>query len=240
LQKPNTSVEDYVELCQEIESVTGYQISFEGQYKWIAFLSSRMYDDVPVMNRYFGAFEDGEVKVRGIESRRRDTPKIVSKCQDEMLAILGEASNAEDVLVRIPRALDVLKRYRDRLRSQHVPLENLIITRGLSKNPDEYKVDIVQALAAQQLVEEGLRLSAGQKIRYVLTDYKGGGFRRRAVAAQLAGSSTKYDVEKYLDLLVRGAASILTPFGFDEEKIGNSIRNDDTQSNLEELLSPTP
>ncbi|HJU60281.1 MAG TPA: DNA polymerase domain-containing protein, partial [Nitrososphaeraceae archaeon] len=59
---------DYFKLKETIESNTEFDISFEGIYKWIAFLPSEINSHLPVLNRYFGVFEDGTLKVRGIES----------------------------------------------------------------------------------------------------------------------------------------------------------------------------
>ena len=68
---------------------TGLQISLEGVYRWLAFLPSRTEPRVAVANRYFGAFEDRTLKVRGIEARRRDTPRFIKETQLEMLEILA-------------------------------------------------------------------------------------------------------------------------------------------------------
>ncbi len=212
LQKPKATAEDYLDLCREIERETGFPIAFEGVYRWIAFLPSKMHRDVPVLNRYFGAFENGKVKARGIECRRHDTPLIVSKCQEEMLAVLSEASNAESVSGLIPRAMQVLKQYSDALSEGNVSTDDLIITRRLSKNPEEYTVDIIQAGVARQLTEEGLRLSAGQRIQYVVKDHRGVSSRSRGVAAQLTGFDAGYDVKRYLDLLTSASDTLLVPF----------------------------
>lgn len=233
LQKPGMSVEDYRELCFEIEKETGFPISFEGIYKWVVFLPSRMRSDVPVLNRYFGVFENGEVKMRGIESRRSDTPKFISRCQEEIIGALSDAVDAEDVINKIPSALKVLKHYADLLCRRQVSVDDLMITKRLSKNPEDYKNNIVQSLASKQLRENSLRLEAGQRIQYVISDDSGKSFRRRVVAAQLVDDSTRYDVEKYLKFLIEAAGTVLTPFGYNEERIKNLILNKEIQQTLE-------
>ncbi len=69
---------------------TGLHIGLEGVYRWVAFLPSRVEPRISVANRYFGAFEDGSVKVRGIEARRHDTPRFIRETQLGMLDILAE------------------------------------------------------------------------------------------------------------------------------------------------------
>ena len=73
--------EDCLKLKEEIEQKTGFAISFEGTYKWVAFVHSKSSKLVPVPNRYFGVFEDGSMKVRGLEIRRRDNPPLFDKFQ---------------------------------------------------------------------------------------------------------------------------------------------------------------
>src|SRR5205085_7657339 len=73
----------YGELKESIEREISFTISFEGIYKWIVFANSRRNSELPVANRYFGAFEDGSLKIRGTETRRQDTPPFLSKCQKE-------------------------------------------------------------------------------------------------------------------------------------------------------------
>ena len=56
--------EECSELKQSIEKETGFAISFEGIYKWIVFVHSKIHNhhNLPVPNRYFGVFEDGILK----------------------------------------------------------------------------------------------------------------------------------------------------------------------------------
>ncbi|MGI0049546.1 MAG: DNA polymerase domain-containing protein, partial [Nitrososphaera sp.] len=89
VQKRNATADDYLELKKTIEQETGFDISFEGVYKWIAFVHSKESTKLPVANRYFGAFEDGSLKIRGIEARRHDTPLLFEKFQLEVLKIMA-------------------------------------------------------------------------------------------------------------------------------------------------------
>jgi len=45
-----------------IEGQTGIPIALEGVYRWVAFLPSKRDKRIPVPNRYFGVFQDGEIK----------------------------------------------------------------------------------------------------------------------------------------------------------------------------------
>lgn len=63
----------------------------------------------PVPSRYFGVFSDGVLKTRGIAHRRRDTPRYVKEVQEEMLAILSQASTLDDLREKQREALKLLE-----------------------------------------------------------------------------------------------------------------------------------
>jgi DNA polymerase-2 len=59
--------DDCLELKESVEKETGFALTFESVHKWIAFIHSKQNDILPVPNRYFGVYEDGTLKIRGIE-----------------------------------------------------------------------------------------------------------------------------------------------------------------------------
>ncbi len=67
---------DFEALLADITERTGLPISLDGVYRWVVFLPSRLNDRVPVANCYFGVFQDGSLKVRGIEAR------LLARCTD--------------------------------------------------------------------------------------------------------------------------------------------------------------
>jgi DNA polymerase I len=224
VKKRGATEQEFEDLCEEVEREIGLPISFEGIYRWIAFLPSRMHEDVPVLNRYFGIFQDGEMKVRGIELRRRDTTRLVSKCQLEMLQALSKAETLTYARSLIPGIIEIVEKYADFIRSGEVPLEDLVIVNGLSKDFNQYSSrSQVHVGAAKQLADEGLELMAGQSVSYVVTDYKSRIPEERARPVELLDQSTRYDPARYLEMLVRGAASILQPFGIAEEELKDAV-----------------
>ena len=223
VRKPRAKREDFLELCKEIEREIGLPIAFEGIYKWIAFLPSRMHEAVPVLNRYFGVFEDDTMKVRGIEVRRRDTVKLVADCQREILELFSVADTVEGVRALVPQALQILRSYVDSIRSGRVPLTDLVITNTLSKNFNEYASSIAQAAAVKQLADEGLELMAGQSVSYVITRFQSRVPREKVRPVELLDPSVRYDKKRYVELLIRGVSTILQPFGFDEEQLSEYV-----------------
>jgi DNA polymerase elongation subunit (family B) len=218
LKKPNATDEDYKEVCEQIEKELGFSINFEGRYRWIVFLNSRVDPKVMVLNRYYGVLDDGTLKVRGIDLRRHDTPEIVGKCQAEMLNVLSKASNSSEFMTLIPQALQVMKSYVTKLRNGKVPVEELVIEKRLSKTPNEYKNLVLQAIAAKHLVKEEAHVHAGQTISYVVTNSKSKIRENQALPAELA-NGTMYDSEAYSELLLSSAVNLLLPFGYNFEAL---------------------
>ncbi len=215
LTKEDASEGDYGDLCEAIERRLGLPISFEGIYRWIVFLPSKVHAELPVLNRYYGVFKNGQVKVRGIEYRRRDTPPIIKQCQHDLIDYFAPARNREEFLIRLPGAVHLAEEYFDRLRAGRVDAQELLITKQLSKNPAEYKHNIVQAIAAKQLVQEGVQIFAGQNVSYIIQ--RGSRASERCVLpGELIDGPTRYDVEKYTQLLLDAVTALLSPLGCDE------------------------
>lgn len=202
-----------MEIGRELE----LPISFEGRYRWIVFLSSKVDHRSPVLNRYYGVLEDGTVKVRGIELRRHDTPGIVNSCQADMLGVLSRGRDSFQFRTLIQEALSVLRSYVEMVRNRVVPTEELVIAKNLSKNPDEYSNLVPQAIAAKHLAREGGRVHAGQRIDFVLTRKKG------AVPLELVDENAVYDWERYRKLLISSAENLLLPLGYDRDRLGKIV-----------------
>src|SRR5881628_2550344 len=223
LRKPGAGVDDYERLCTEIMNKLGLPVSLEGVYKWVAFLGSRVDGRIPVLNRYYGVRHDGTFRVRGIELRRHDSPRLVENCQREMLSVFANAGCLLEFQAFIPQVLNTLREYASKLRSGVVPIEELIITKNLSKMPNEYTHRVPQATAAQCLIDEGGTVHAGQQVSYVLTIDTSTIPESQALPPELADDDTVYDPERYVDLLVSSTANLLLPFGYDVKSLTASL-----------------
>lgn len=223
LKKEGATSREYVKLCEEISGEVGVPLEFEGFFKWIIFLPSKIHPNVPVLNRYYGAKEDGSIKVRGLEVRRRDTPKFVYDAQMEMIKVLASANNSEEFRAKIPDALRVVKEFRRKLLDGEVPIWDLIVTKRLSKSPETYKQKVSQLIAAEQLMKEGVEASAGKSVRFLFTSAENKRYSRRVKAKELIEKGTNPDVRKYLLLLYSAASNILSPFGYSTKGVYDHV-----------------
>jgi DNA polymerase-2 len=231
----NQSSSSYIDYCLKlkelIERQTGFAISFEGIYKWIVFVNSKVNAKLPVANRYFGVFENSNdvLKIRGIEARRHDTPPLLSKCQDEILQIIAKGNNIKEVKLLMPQAKSVYQKYVQLLKDRRVPIEDLVFTKQLSKNATDYTQNnrnTVEKDAIVQLCNEGKYLKAGQILRYVITDYyyhynnnniKKHSKKYRSIPFELVNDDenngiNNYDVRRYTELLSDVCNSVTEPF----------------------------
>ncbi len=224
LKKQDATIEEYTSLCDVIREQVGVPINFEGRYKWIAFLPSKTHPRIGVLNCYYGVMENGKIKVRGLEVRRRDTPRFVFDAQTEMINTLALANNTAELFKRLPDALEVVKGYRRKLLDGEVPVWDLIVTKHLSKNPKRYKQRVSQVIAAEQLMKEGADVHAGSNIRFLFTHAEDKRHSRRVKAAQLIEQGVNPDVKKYLLLLYSSAASLLSFSGYTAQSVYDAIR----------------
>ena len=202
---------DFEELLKTIEERTGLPIALDGVYKWIVFLPSRVDSRVPVPNRYFGVFQDGEVKVRGIEARRRDTPPLIARLQIEMLEILACSPDVDHLPGYIPMVSNLVENKIKALRMGKVPLEDLIVSQRLSREVEQYRIPSPAARAAVQLVRVGKQVSAGQHVEFLYTRGKPG-----VHAWDLAESFDirTLDIHKYISLVKKASDTVLTPLQY--------------------------
>jgi DNA polymerase-2 len=218
VRKPGCrTVPDFQQLLEAILDRTGLPVGLEGIYRWVAFLPSRVNPRVPVPNRYFGVFQDGSLKMRGIETRRRDTPPFLKKLQLEMLDVL-----ARNELPETPAGLDLssvlalLRRRLRQLRAGQIPLDDLLVTHKVSRKLDEFRSQSPAALALAQLQPQGKELEPGQHVRFL---YLRGQPKVRAWDLPTAPDPRQLDLVYYGELFLRAASTILQPFGVDEETL---------------------
>jgi DNA polymerase II len=205
---------DYESLMEEICDQTGLQISLEGVYRWIAFLPSRTEPRVAVANRYFGAFEDGSLKVRGIEARRRDTPKYIKETQLTMLAMLADGRDRAGFRSAVPQAVAYAQERVLLLRSGKAPLDELVVVNRLTRAPQEYTVRTAAARAADQLVEAGVELNPGERMRFIYVPGP-----EKVCPWEIIESAAIYDRAAYTELLLRAIETVLMPVSVDRQTI---------------------
>jgi DNA polymerase-2 len=210
-------------LLDEIAARTGLPISLDGIMRWVAFLPSRRDGRIPVANRYFGVFQDGTIKVRGIEARRRDTAPFIARVQMEMLEYLAQAEDASRLPDYVPGAVGLLRKRLFELRAGRTPLDQLLVSQKLSRKLEAYVTLSPAARAAAQLAAVGKNVSPGQRVRFL---YMRGEPGVHAWDLPDSPVAAMVDVARYRELLLRAAHSILQPMGIDEIRLNSLSRGE--------------
>ncbi|MFW9879080.1 MAG: DNA polymerase domain-containing protein, partial [Candidatus Thorarchaeota archaeon] len=205
-------------IAKEISKSAGIPMSWDGLFNVIVFLPSRAEPDVPALSHYWGIKNDGEVKVRGIEVRRRDMPKIVKDAQYAFIDIFQGAKTVDEFVKKIPEAKKKLYEYVERVYSGTVTREELTIRQKISRRPSQYKVNSYQAVAARQLERSGVIASAGKNVRYIILNAEANPDfpEKKVILSDLYDEKKhEYDRKKYVELLKRSFENIF-PFEFPE------------------------
>jgi DNA polymerase elongation subunit (family B) len=216
---------DYSKLCAEISKKVDLPLDLSGLYKWIVFLPSKIHPNIPVLNRYYGVKENGSLKIRGLEVRRRDTPKFIYDAQMEMLKVLASAGDSESFVKKIPHSLKVIEKYRRKLLANEVPVWDLIVSKRLSKELEKYIQNVNQKIAAEQLVNDGFEVSAGKTIKFLFTDAHNKRHNKRVRAKELIEDRTNPDLQKYLSILYSAASTVLSPFNYSVKDVQDFVRD---------------
>ena len=210
------TVSDFQPLLDEISERTGLPVALDGIYRWVAFLPSRVDERVPVANRYFGVFQDGTLKMRGIEARRGDTAPFIAQVQLDMLECMARLPSASELPGCVPELLALLRSRLVSLRSGRLPLAELLVSQKLSRHLDEYRTPSPAARAAAQLESIGKSLRPGQRVRFLYARGEPGVY---AWDLPSPPDPDILDVARYAELLLRAGATVLQPLGIGEDTL---------------------
>ena len=219
LKKPGATEQDYEELGRVISRKVGIDISLEGMYNWILFPASKQDPAITTANRYVGWYRHGEIKMRGIETRRRDTPQFVKHMQAAMLRLLEDVRNAGEVNERLPAMLEVVREHVALLRSGRANPMDLVLRRHLTREADEYTTNTVSAVVSKMLQETGIRVAAGEMVEFIILDRTGKRKPEKAKPLALYAFEDGYDIEQYTEFALKAAETLLAPLGWDFERL---------------------
>ncbi|MEX2115392.1 MAG: DNA polymerase domain-containing protein [Bacteroidota bacterium] len=219
LKKQGATEQEYEQLCRTIASRTGIDISLEGIYNWILFPASKLDPAITTANRYAGWYRHGEVKIRGLESRRRDTPKFIKNMQIAMLQALSGARSVAEVEILVPQVLDIARNHVAMLRSGRVNPMELVLRRHITKEADEYTNNSISAVVSKLIADMGVHLAPGEMIEFIIIDQSGKRKPEKAKPLALYAFEDGYDIEQYTELTLRAVETMLQPFGYSKERL---------------------
>jgi len=137
---------------------------------------------------------------------------------------MARGNSIREVKKLMPEVMNIFEKYAGRLKEGRVPLEELVFTKILSKDFDEYQKgrNTVENSAINLLNSEGKTMKAGELLRYVITDYYQRSSIIRAIPVELIDvdmektkkTTSTYDLIRYKELLAETCNSVIEHFGY--------------------------
>jgi DNA polymerase elongation subunit (family B) len=164
----------------------------------------------------------------GIEIRRHDTPRFIKEFQTELLSTLfgcedvNEIINKgyENALLLVTEAIDKIM-----LAGENITQEDLVISKLLGRDIVKYRSLFPHVSAAIQLSNEDRHPSKGDTIKYIYTNSQHKNPLCRVVPVdpndERKTVNPEYDKEKYKEMILDAAETVLGYFGFDRTVYGN-------------------
>jgi DNA polymerase elongation subunit (family B) len=214
-------------LARTISNKTEICMDNKGEYHWIVFLPSKQHT-VGALTRYYGLFKTGELKIRGIELRQRNTPPLIKEIQHDMLTVFSQCYNKKEFHEQIPKSITKLMHHVHQILTGYLDISKFVVTTHVSKNITEYKVNTCAKAALLQLRDNNISISAGQSLHYVVTDEQCTNYHNRVCITDAITNDTTIDTHYYLRQIAQCAESILIPFGFKKEtfeKLFDQLKN---------------
>jgi DNA polymerase elongation subunit (family B) len=184
-------------------------------------------EKIEALKQYYGITHEGHLVVRGVEIRRHDTPRFIKEFQTELLSALFDCENTEEItnkgyenaLLLVTKAIDKIM-----IGGEDINQDDLIIHKLLGQDIRKYRSLFPHVSAAIQLSNNEDKLpSKGDIIKYIYTNSRHKNPLCRVASIDSAnGISGKldYDKEKYKEMILDAAETVLGYFGFDGSVYG--------------------
>jgi DNA polymerase elongation subunit (family B) len=121
-------------------------------------------------------------------------------------------------------ALLLVTRTIDKVMTGEIQIKDLVVSKLLRQDLTKYRSLFPHVSAALQLTESGKSLIRGDIIQYIYTDAANKNPLRRVMPIDLINQEHDYDKEKYREMLLEAAETILGYFGFDRTVYGDNNR----------------
>ncbi len=210
-------------LINRLSAELPIQIEVDEYYSSIFFVEKK---------RYAGLSEDGRLIVKGLEVRRGDWCELAKNVQREVIELILKEKNPE-------KAVDLVKRVIEDIKSGHVKLEDVVIYKGLTKKPSKYESMQAHVKAALKAMEAGIIYPVGSKVGFVVVkgsgnvgdraypidlveDFDGDTLRIRTKGGY---ETKKLDKDYYVDhQIIPSVLRILERFGYSEASLKGSAQ----------------
>jgi DNA polymerase elongation subunit (family B) len=220
----------YTKVIDTLRKEIGLPISLENNFKFLVLLPLEAIEMIEALKQYYGITHDGELVIRGIEARRHDTPNFIKKLQTELLYTLFDCNNLDEVVTKgYENALLLVTEAIDRIMvgGDDITQEDLVISKLLRQNIEKYRSLFPHVCAAiQSRTDKDSFPSKGDNIKYIYIDAQHSNPLCRVTPVKdIEKKNLKYDREKYREMVLDAAQSVLGYFGFDRTDYGDKRKS---------------
>ncbi len=165
------------------------ELDLEGFYRRGIWVTKRT-GDIGAKKKYALIDDEGNLRIRGFETVRRDWCKLARETQNKVLELILKQGNEK-------KAVEYVKEIIKKIRNREVELSSLIIRTQLKKTIEEYKTISPHVTIAKKMREKNLPVNIGMLIEYYIAESneKKSLIRDRA---KLPDEKGKYDIDYYL------------------------------------------
>jgi DNA polymerase elongation subunit (family B) len=218
--KKTESTRDYSQVIDILSKETGLSISVDYHYKFLVLLPLEADEKIEVLKHYFGITFDNELVVRGIEIRRHDVPAFIKRFQTQLLYTLFDCKDSseiqtkgyENALLLVTQAIDTI------ITEEGLDNKDLIISKLLRQDIQKYRSLFPHVSAAIQSRKYHLK---DDTIQYIYTNSKHKNPLCRVTPIENLKPLPQYDKEKYKEMVLDAAETVLGFFGFDKNAYSN-------------------
>jgi len=159
-----------------------------------------------------------------MEARRYDAPNFIKDFQSELLYTLFDCEDSTEIMSKgYENALLLVTKTIDKIMTGELELKDLIVSKILRQELYKYRSLFPHVSAALRLTEAGVPLTRGDTIQYIYTDAAHSNpFLRVTPVEFIAGREQVYDKEKYREILLGAAETVLGYFSFDRTLYGDT------------------
>ena len=240
------------------------ELEIDGVFRSMLLLKKKKYAAVTIKLLPDGSTEVGK-EMKGLDLVRRDWCIESKETGKYVLDQILSGEDREEVISKIHAHLEDLAK---RMRNDELPLEKYVITKGLSKHPNQYPDAKSQphVKVAKMMLEAKRAVNTGDHIPYVITksqadkDTLQGNKKNSATdrarhpeVVQRSGGALKPDVEWYLTQQIlppisrlcesidgTSQSAIAQKLGLDSSKYHYSLGSDGLDIEDDKLVSYTP
>ncbi|MFC7249474.1 type B DNA-directed DNA polymerase [Halomicroarcula sp. GCM10025324] len=203
------------ELTTAISADAGIPLEHENDFSWVAFVPKQDGRGGSLTSYVGKVAGRDEFKIRGLAARRRSICGFVATAQRDLLRTLDAH--------RDPGAVcDRLARHVARLEAGTVDAADLVVRTRVSKSLEGYDRRSRTVAALERYRDHGIERHPGQDVRYVVVD---DGVRSRERVRLDFEAGGDYDAGFYRERLVRAAGEVVSPLGWDRDRVRAYLRD---------------